>query len=137
MQESCLRALGALEAANVENPRAWLLGIVRNTAFTWLAKNHPKALLVTDDISVFEMAAGAGEASPTAEEAMIAAANETQLHQAIDALPAAFREVLVMREITGLSYRDIAAAAGAPIGTVMSRLARARALLTAKLVSCA
>jgi len=137
VQEACMRALGALEAAQVEQPRAWLLGIVRNTAFTWLAKNRPKALLVTDDVSIFETAASAGEASPNAEEALIAAADEARVHQAIAALPAPFREVLVMREITGLSYREIASAAGAPIGTIMSRLARARALLTANLVSTA
>ena len=136
VQEACLRALGALEAAQVEQPRAWVLGIVRNTAFTWLAKNRPKALLVTDDYSVFETAA-AGEAAPNAEEALIAAADETRLHQAIDALPAPFKEVLVMREFNGLSYREIASAAGAPMGTIMSRLARARALLTANLASTA
>ena len=137
VQEACLRALAALEAANIDHPRAWLLGIVRNTAFTWLAKNRPKALLVTDDVSVFETAASAGEAGPNAEAALIAAADEARVHQAIAALPAPFREVLVMREITGLSYREIAEAAGAPIGTIMSRLARARALLAAKLVSSA
>ena len=133
VQEACLRALAALETANVERPHAWLLGIVRNTAFTWLAKNRPRAVLVTDDEKLFETAAQNSEASPNAEEAMIAAADEAALHQAIAALPLPFKEVLVMRDISGLSYREIALAAGAPIGTVMSRLARARAILVAKL----
>jgi RNA polymerase sigma factor (sigma-70 family) len=133
VQEACLRALAALETAIIEQPRAWLLGIVRNTAFTWLAKNRPKAVLVTDDERLFEAAARSSEASPNAEEAMIAAADEAALHQAIAALPLPFKEVLVMRDISGLSYREIALAAGSPIGTVMSRLARARAILVAKL----
>ena len=129
VQEACLRALTALESTPIEQPRAWLLGIVRNSAFTWLAKNRPKALLVTDDNQVFETAARNGEAAPNAEETLIAAADQAALHQAIAALPLPFREVLVMREINGLSYREIALAAGAPIGTIMSRLARARSIL--------
>lgn len=133
VQEACLRALAALETANVEQPRAWMLGIVRNVAFSWLAKNRPKAVLVTDDQRLFEAAAANDQAGPNAEEAMIVAANEATLHQAIAALPLPFKEVLVMRHVNGLSYRDIALAAGVPIGTVMSRLARARAILIAKL----
>jgi RNA polymerase sigma factor (sigma-70 family) len=133
VQDACLRALAALETATIESPRAWLLGIVRNCAFTWLAKNRPKAVLVTADTALFETAARNIEASPGAEEALIAAADEAALHQAIAALPPPFREVLVMREISGLAYRDIALAAGAPIGTIMSRLARARAILIDKL----
>ena len=133
VQDSCVRALAALEHASVEQPRAWLLAIVRNAAFTWLARNRPSALLVTDDTQLFETAARNGEASPNAEEALIAADDEAALHRAIAALPPLFKEALVMREISGLSYREIALAAGAPIGTVMSRLARARAILIEKL----
>jgi RNA polymerase sigma factor (sigma-70 family) len=133
VQDACMRALAALEKTPVEQPRAWLLGIVRNCAFTWLAKNRPGVVLVTSDVELFESAARDGEASPNAEEALIAAADEAALHQAIEALPLPFKEVLIMREISGLSYREIAAAAGAPIGTIMSRLARARALLVDRL----
>jgi RNA polymerase sigma factor (sigma-70 family) len=133
VQEACLRALSALESTQIENPRAWLLGIVRNSAFTWMAKNRPKALLMTDDMKVIETAAQDSDAAPNAEEILIAAADEAALHQAIAALPLPFKEVLVMRDIHGLSYREIALAAGAPVGTIMSRLARARAILIARL----
>jgi RNA polymerase sigma factor (sigma-70 family) len=133
VQEACLRALAALEKTPVEQPRAWLLGIVRNAAFTWLARNRPRAVIVTSDEHVFESAARDGEATPNAEEALIAAADADALHRAIDALPLPFKEVLVMRDIGGLSYREIAAATGAPVGTIMSRLARARGLLIARL----
>ena len=119
----------------VENPRAWLLAIVRNAAFSWLARNRPKSVFATDDPAVFDSAdaraANPGEADP--ETAMIAAADARALDAAIAALPHAQREVLVMRDIQGLTYKDIAAAIDAPIGTVMSRLARARAVLIAQL----
>jgi RNA polymerase sigma factor (sigma-70 family) len=133
VQEACLRALAALETTSVEQPRAWLLGIVRNAAFTWMAKNRPGAVIVTSDEQVFESAARDSEASPNAEEALIAAADEAALHQAIETLPLPFKEALVMRDVSGLSYREIAAATGAPIGTIMSRLARARAILIDRL----
>ncbi len=131
VQDACMRALASLDAAVVERPRAWVLTIVRNTAFTWLAKNRPKAVLLTDDAQLLENAAARdpGAGAPDPEEAMIAAADEAALESAIQALPHLFREVVVMRDINGLSYRDIAAAIGAPTGTVMSRLARGRAAL--------
>ncbi len=134
VQESCIRALAALDRATVERPRAWLLAIVRNTAFSWLAKNRPKAVIVTDDAQWLEAAAAKfPDGSPDPEAALIAAADEAALESAIQALPHVFREVVVMREINELSYREIAAAIGAPVGTVMSRLARGRALLLASL----
>src|SRR5581483_10203994 len=76
-QESCLRALAALETAAVEQPRAWLLAIVRNTALTWLKKNRPKNLVFTDESEVLEAAAGhaPNDAAPNPEEALIAAAD--------------------------------------------------------------
>lgn len=134
VQDSCMRALASLDAAVIERPRAWVLAIVRNTAFTWLAKNRPKAVLVTDDAELLESAAAKGPAaSANAEESLIAVADEAALEAAIQALPHLYREAIVMRDIHGLSYREIAAAVGAPQGTVMSRLARARALLIDKL----
>jgi len=135
VQDACLRALGALDSSSIERPRAWVLSIVRNTAFTWLARNRPKTVLLTDDAQLIEAAAAKEPGAPNQEEALIAAADQSALESAIAALPHLFREVIVMRDINGLSYREIAAAVDAPIGTVMSRLARARALLIDKLGS--
>lgn len=134
VQDACIRALQALETTSVLRPRPWLLAIVRNMTFTWLAKNRPKMVQAIDDEP--EAADGmdaAASATPTPEEALIAAADRDRVRAAIAALPHAFRETLVMREINGLSYRDIAEAIGVPVGTVMSRLARARAILIGEL----
>jgi RNA polymerase sigma factor (sigma-70 family) len=137
VQEACLKALASLDTAVIERPRAWVLTIVRNTAITWLQKNRPKAVVLTDDVTVLEEAAAKAPDNTAAnpELAMIAAADEAALQSAIDDLPHLFREVMVMRDINGLSYREIAGAVGAPIGTVMSRLARGRARLIDKLGS--
>jgi RNA polymerase sigma-70 factor, ECF subfamily len=128
VQDACIRALRALGTQTIGNPRAWLLAIVRNTTFTWLGKNRPKALVVTDDDETFERAGlervESYDATPEAE--LIAKADAEQLHRAIAALPLAYREALVLREIEGLSYQDISSVMSIPIGTVMSRLARAR-----------
>jgi RNA polymerase sigma-70 factor (ECF subfamily) len=108
---------------------------VRNTAFSWLAKNRPKAVVLIGDPQLLEAATAHRDSAPDPEEALIAAADESALESAIQALPHIFREVIVMRDINGMSYREIAAAIGAPQGTVMSRLARARAHLVEKLGS--
>jgi RNA polymerase sigma factor (sigma-70 family) len=135
VQDACMRALASLESGSVERPRAWVLSIVRNTAFTWLAKNRPQTVVLTDDAQLIDAAAAREPGPPDPEEALIAAADQTALESAIAALPHLFREVIVMRDINGSSYREIAAAIGAPVGTVMSRLARARALLIDRLGS--
>jgi RNA polymerase sigma-70 factor (ECF subfamily) len=129
-----MRALRALDGARVEHPRAWLLAIIRNTA-TWLAKNRPHAVVLAGGAEEAHAHQGALEeqAAPTPEEALIAKADSESVAAAIDALPIVFKETLVMREINGLSYREIAEATGAPVGTVMSRLARARMLMVDKL----
>lgn len=132
VQDACIRAFGAVGTFKGGNPRPWLLSIVRNTAFTWMAKNRPKQLLVTDDESVFENAAAdmtGPAAQVTPEAALIAKADAEVLTTAIANLPLTFRETLVLREIEGLSYREISEITAVPIGTVMSRLARARDLL--------
>ena len=135
VQDACMRALTSLETAVVERPRAWVLTIVRNTTFSWLAKNRPKAVMLTGDPQLLDAAAATRDYAPDPEEALIAAADEAALESAIQALPHIFREVIVMRDINGMSYREIAAAIGVPQGTVMSRLARARAQLIGKLGS--
>ena len=100
--------------------RAWLLAIVRNTAFTWLKKNRPQTMvpLDDDDLAGIEDPAGQGVAFHNADLPVLRAA--------LGELPVEFREALVLRELEGLSYKEIAAIAEVPLGTVMSRLARAR-----------
>jgi RNA polymerase sigma factor (sigma-70 family) len=135
VQDACMRALASLETAVVDRPRAWLLTIVRNTAFSWLAKNRPKALVLIGDPELLDAATAHRDSGPDPERALIAAADEAALESAIQALPQPFREVIIMRDVNGMSYREIAEATTAPQGTVMSRLARGRALLVAKLGS--
>jgi RNA polymerase sigma factor (sigma-70 family) len=130
VQEACLPALRGLDRYAGGNARAWLLAITRNTTFTWLARNRPKTLVIAEDIEALAPADGA-----TPEEALIAKAGAAAIELAIGALPPPFKETLVLRDINGLSYRDIAEITGAPVGTVMSRLARARGLLMAALGS--
>jgi len=127
VQEACLRALRALETAEVTQPRAWLLAIVRNTAFSWMSRNRPKTMIAREDIAA--SATEPADPAPLPDEALIARADRSKVRDAIAALPDVFREAIVMREINGLSYRDIAESCGIPIGTVMSRLARARTML--------
>ena len=129
VQEACLRALRGLDRYSGGSARAWLLAITRNAAFTWLARNRPKALVITETIENLAPAEGAA----TPEEALIAKADAAAIELAIGALPPPFKETLVLRDINGLSYREIAEITGVPLGTVMSRLARARGLLMAAL----
>jgi RNA polymerase sigma-70 factor, ECF subfamily len=130
VQEAALRALKALETTSVERPKAWFLTIVRNAAMTWMARNRPKDLAYAGDMADLDaLDQRLGEAAPDPEAALIALEDGERLRGAIAALSAPLRETLVMRDVNGLSYRDIAEATGAPIGTVMSRLARARASL--------
>lgn len=129
VQDACVRALRALETTAVERPRAWVLTIVRNTALTWMAKNRPANVTSTEGVDGPLELPELTDPSPSAEENIIARADQGTVRAAIAALPQAFREAIVMREINGLSYREIADASGIPIGTVMSRLARARMML--------
>jgi RNA polymerase sigma-70 factor (ECF subfamily) len=128
VQDACLRAFRAIWSTTDNNPRAWVLTIVRNTAYTWLRKNRPAAVVAVEDLEAVESAqATPGDAdAETPETALIAKADSAQLETAIAALPATFRETLVLRDLHGLSYREISEVTGVPIGTVMSRLARGR-----------
>ncbi len=133
VQDACVRALAALETREVEHPRAWLLTIVRNVALTHFTRK--KAGLAEGDIGDLERdgALSAREPSLDAEARLIAADEAETLRRAFADLPLALRETLALRVIHGLSYREISAATDAPIGTVMSRLARARSALAALL----
>lgn len=126
VQDACLRAFRAIRSANV-NPRAWMLTIVRNTAFTWMRKNRPAALVAVDDLAEVEQAQSTANVdAATPETTLIAKSEAAHLEAAIAQLPPLYRETLVLRDIHGLSYREIAGVTGVPIGTVMSRLARGR-----------
>ncbi len=130
VQDACIRALASIETAVIRSAKAWLLTIVRNVAFTRLAA-HKKAGLVFVGDALSDLAGAGNDATP--EEAVIARADHAALERAIARLPLQFREAIVMRDFHDLSYREIADATGVPIGTVMSRLARARGLLLAGL----
>ncbi len=119
-QEALLRAYRFFGTYQAGDARAWLLQIVRNCGYTWLRKNRP-----LEDISELNEASMPQERS-TPESLAIASHDHERLSHALEELPAAFREVLVLRELEGCSYKEIAAITGRPIGTVMSSLARAR-----------
>jgi RNA polymerase sigma-70 factor (ECF subfamily) len=129
VQEACLRALRYFDGFAGDNPKAWLLTILRNTCFTWLSKNRPADLAPLDD-ALSESMALADEGGPqTPERAVLAADDRNRLDRLIEALPAEFREVIILREQEELSYQEISRITEVPVGTVMSRLARARTRL--------
>jgi RNA polymerase sigma factor (sigma-70 family) len=135
VQDAALRALQALSTVSVDRPKPWFLAIVRNTAMTFMAHNRRKTLAYAGDIADLEALdlCQGDDAAPSPEQALIAHENGERLRQAIASLPSPFLETLVMRDVNGLSYREIAEATEAPVGTVMSRLARARAMLAKSL----
>jgi RNA polymerase sigma factor (sigma-70 family) len=127
VQEACLRALRGISGFAGGNSRAWVLTIVRNAAYDWMRKNRSPTIVHVDDLEAVErMADDAVTAGDNPEAALIARAEEERLQTAIASLPEVFRDTMVLRDVQGLDYREIATITGVPIGTVMSRLARAR-----------
>ena len=123
VQEASLRALRYFDGYSGGDARAWLLAIVRNCSLTWRKRRR-----VDERTVPFE---DAEDALPTSEAdspdaAVVQASEQARVQQAIASLPDEFREVIVLREVQDLSYREIGDVVGVPIGTVMSRLARAR-----------
>ena len=106
---------------------------MRNTSYSWLAKNRPQAVVLKEDLDrgMRDRIDEASAQDETPETVLIAKIEAQEIRKAVGALPIPFREVLVLREIHGLDYRSIAEVSDIPIGTVMSRLARARKLLMA------
>jgi RNA polymerase sigma-70 factor (ECF subfamily) len=130
VQEAMLRAYKYLEQFSGAAFRPWLLAIVRNTAMTWLKRNRSPKLVLVPDFATEESNTGMNAAQPeTPEDRMLQRDLASRLNQAVAALPDEFREVIVLRELQELSYKEIAAVINVPIGTVMSRLSRARKLL--------
>ena len=137
VQDACLRAFRGIGGFAGGNARAWLLTITRHAAYTWLGKNRSAALLVVDDLEAVErkeLERGVPmDRVDTPETALIAKADAARLEAAIAELPVPFRETLVLRDLQGLDYREIAEVTKVPIGTVMSRLARARRRLISRI----
>jgi RNA polymerase sigma-70 factor (ECF subfamily) len=125
VQESYLRALKFFSGFRGDHSRPWLLTIVRNTSYTWLRRNRMGEAMIELD----EEMHGIDYEASNPETALLAAARSDLVRGALEELPVALREVVILREMEGLSYKEIAEVAALPIGTVMSRLARARARL--------
>ena len=129
VQEAYLRALKSFDGFLGTDARPWLLTIVRNTCYTWLKRNKANKL-----DTVFEEDTHSVQDDGFNPETLLQKSPDSRLlRQALEELPLEFREVLIMRELEGLSYREIAEVAGLPLGTVMSRLARARKQLQQRL----
>ena len=138
VQDAALSAFRGIKSFGAVNARAWSLTIVRNTAYGWLTKNRPRAVVFTNDLSVAEQQeleheGPQGTRIETPEQIALLKEDAEEVQQALSQLPAQFREVIVLRELNQLNYRDIAEITNVPIGTVMSRLSRGRQLLIALL----
>jgi RNA polymerase sigma factor (sigma-70 family) len=126
VQDACVRALHGIGNFAGGDARSWVLTIVRRTAYDWLDKNRPAALVVTEDGDHPECAQLPEEGAGTAESWLIDREDEALFESAIAALPVPYRETIALRHLQGLTYREIAEVIGISIGTVMSRLCRAR-----------
>jgi RNA polymerase sigma-70 factor, ECF subfamily len=122
VQEAFLRAFSAFENLRSDDGKPWLLAIVRNTCLTWMKRNRTTSAMVGLDEQVEDRS----EPSPDPEEILLISLNREEVRRALEQLPSEFREAIVLRELEGLSYKEIASTVGVPLGTVMSRLSRGR-----------
>jgi RNA polymerase sigma factor (sigma-70 family) len=125
VQDAYLRALRFFGGFRGGDGRAWLLAIVRNTCYSKLKRNRVQEVQTAFDEEIH----GQNPDAPGPETVLLESLDAAALQRAVEALPEEFREVVVMRELQGLSYKEIASVTEVPIGTVMSRLARARGRL--------
>jgi RNA polymerase sigma-70 factor (ECF subfamily) len=133
VQDSFERAIKAFSGYQGGSPRAWLLAIVRNRCRTELLSKkrfdvrivHNERMADGDGFEIAEVA----DPGDSPEESLIRSQGIQHIRDQIDALPEPFREALVLRELEELSYKEIAQVTGVALGTVMSRLSRARSLL--------
>jgi RNA polymerase sigma-70 factor (ECF subfamily) len=133
VQDAFLRAFRAFVGFRGENAKPWLLAIVRNAAFRAIQnrKRSARFFILSGDVkgSDGQVVAKMASDDPSAESVLLAAEDRERLHAALGSLPIDYREIIVLRELEGLSYSEISEAVAIPIGTVMSRLSRARAEL--------
>lgn len=130
VQEALLRAFRSWPGYAGGNLRAWLLAVVRNACFTFLSRQRGAPATQPLEEEARPLPPSSALAAPCGPEAaLLRAQTGARIAAAVEALPPEFREAFLLREVEGLSYKEIAEAAAVPIGTVMSRLSRARALL--------
>jgi RNA polymerase sigma-70 factor (ECF subfamily) len=132
VQEACLRAVRFFPGYQGGSARAWLLSIVRRTSYTWREKNRENEMTT---IAFDEELHSAGSEAIDPEVLLLRQADREMIRQALQELPVEFREVIVLRELEQLSYKEVATVAEIPLGTVMSRLARGRQQLQQNLVT--
>ena len=130
VQESYLRAFKYFGGFGSRDSRGWLLRIVRNAFYDWLKKNRGEETIESFDEELHD----ATDETSGPDALLLQKADHEQLHKAIASLPVEFREILVLRELEGFSYNEISQLSNIPLGTVMSRLARARARLRTQLI---
>jgi RNA polymerase sigma-70 factor (ECF subfamily) len=128
VQESFRKALQAMDGFRGGDARVWLLAIVRNTSMNFLRRRRPG-----EEIGWSDELPASIDPAPSPEHSLLQRSRRAQIHSAIGHLPSEFRETLILREFEELSYKEIAAVLKVPIGTVMSRLGRARHLLLREL----
>lgn len=131
VQEALLRAFRFFDRFRGGEARAWLLQIVRNSCYSWLEKNRPSELMTEFDEEVHQ------RPSPTPETLVTQGDERRRLMEVLESLSPRSREVLVLRELEGCSYKEIAEITGIPMGTVMSTLSRARERLQRMLTTAA
>jgi RNA polymerase sigma factor (sigma-70 family) len=131
VQEACLRAFRFFPSFHGGDARAWLMKIVRNACYTWLHANRPLQEAAEFDENLIPPDSSA----PNPEEVLLRDDSSTLVRKALENLPPNFREVLILRELEGMSYREIATITGIPAGTVMSSLSRGRDRLRQALIS--
>src|SRR5579863_2332688 len=124
-QEAMLRAFKFFNGYHGGDARSWLLTIVRNTCYSWLRKNRSHEISTSFDLDLHD----SEDPADNPEQAAADSASQEVLRKAFEEIPLEFREILVLRELEDLSYREICDVTELPIGTVMSRLARARTRL--------
>jgi RNA polymerase sigma-70 factor (ECF subfamily) len=138
VQDAMLRAFRAFGQFRGGSPRAWLFTIVRNCSRTALAGRGGAVSLVVHESSLGEDAAAQlhqqPDPGPTPEEELFRKVDAKRVRSAIEAIPEPFRETIVLRDLEDLSYAEIAEVTGVPVGTVMSRLSRGRAMLAKELL---